>query len=248
MFAAIFASQMAALSSRMVNSSALASRNLYLAFIRPAAGDREVLWVGRISGLLLVALGVLLALRVKSVADALTTLLQFSTIMGVVMWAGIFWRRANAAGAWAAVIAMFVPWVLFGPVASMSAEFMEQSWPSVAGSLPEWIGIYGRARYVPQLMATYLPPGVIALVAVSLLSRPQPKKQVDDFFMLLKTPVGQEQKLIDAGVRIVYAGSSQPNALEMRHPRLVHWGGFVLAAVICVLILLLLKMLSTVGG
>src|SRR5688500_4031984 len=58
MFAAILASQMAALSARMVNSSALVSRNLYLAFVRPLAGDREVLWVGRICGLFLVVLGV----------------------------------------------------------------------------------------------------------------------------------------------------------------------------------------------
>ena len=47
--------------------------------------------------------------------------------------------------------------------------------------------------------------------------------------MLLKTPVGQEQKLIDAGVPIIYTGSAQANALETNHPRLVHWGGFALA-------------------
>ena len=58
MFAAIFASQMAALSSRMVNASALVSRNLYLTFVNPHADDRKVLWVGRICGLFLVALGV----------------------------------------------------------------------------------------------------------------------------------------------------------------------------------------------
>jgi hypothetical protein len=89
---------------------------------------------------------------------------------------------------------------------------------------------------------------VLTFVVVSLLTAPPNRKQVDDFFMLLKTPVGQEQKLIDAGVPIIYAGNSQANALETKHPHLVHWGGFLLAAVICVLILGLLTLLATVGS
>jgi hypothetical protein len=66
--------------------------------------------------------------------------------------------------------------------------------------------------------------------------------------MLLKTPVGQEQKLLDAGVPIIYSGSTQANALETNHPRLVHWGGFALAVVGCVFVLVLLKFLATVGS
>lgn len=240
MFAAIFASQMAALSSRMVNSSALASRNLYLAFVRPQANDREVLWFGRVSGLFLVALGVLLALRVKSVADALTTLLGFSAIMGVVMWGAIFWRRANVVGAWCGVIAMFIPWATLGPPGAM----LRESYPA----LPDWIGMYGLARYMPQLMAAYLPPGIALLVIVSWLTRPQPKQQVQDFYALLRTPVGEEQKLIDAGVKIVYAGNTTGHPWELKHPRLVHWGGFAAAVAISVAILALLKFLATLGG
>jgi Na+/proline symporter len=240
MFAAIFASQMAALSSRMVNSSALASRNLYLAFVRPQADDREVLWVGRISGLFLVALGVLLAMRVKSVADALTTLLGFSAIMGVIMWAAIFWRRANVPGAWAGVIAMFIPWALLGPPGAMLRDALPDA--------PSWFGMFGPARYMPKLMISYLPPGIIMLVLVSLLTRPQPQKQVDDFVKLLRTPVGEEQKLIDAGVKIVYAGNTQGHPWELTHPRLVHWGGFFAALAISALILALLRFLATVGS
>ena len=85
------------------------------------------------------------------------------------------------------------------------------------------------------------------LIVVSLFTKAPPRKQVDDFFMLLKTPVGQEQKLIDAGVPMVYVGNTIPNRLETRHPALVHWGGFALAAAICGLILLLLWGLARIG-
>jgi len=55
------------------------------------------------------------------------------------------------------------------------------------------------------------------------------------------------QKVIDAGVPIVYTGNAQANPLETNHPNLVHWGGFALAAIACVLILGLLKLLATIG-
>ena len=112
---------------------------------------------------------------------------------------------------------------------------------------PSWVGIYGREQYVFELMLCYLPVGIVVMIAVSLFTAPPPAKQVDDFFALLRTPVGQEDKLIAAGVPMIYAGTCQPNALETRHPRLVHWGGFALAAVVCIFILILLKFLATIG-
>src|SRR5262249_11968277 len=137
MFASIFASQMATLSAQMVNSSALASRNIYLGVLRPQASDREVLWFGRVIGLLLVMIGVYLALALERVANALTMLLQFSAIMGVVVWAGVLWRRANSAGAWAGVAVLFVAWGIFGPLGML----VKQSVASVAW--PIWLGQFG---------------------------------------------------------------------------------------------------------
>ena len=239
--AAIFASQMATLSAQMVNSSALASRNIYRDMFRPEATDAQVLAIGRVAGIFLVAIGILLAESLSSVANALTMLLQFSSIMGVVVWAGVLWRRVNPAGAWAGAMVLFVLWSLFGPLGML----IQQAAPS---HIPAWIGMYGRETFVFELMLCYLPAGIVVLVAVSLLTRKQPKKQLDDFFMLLKTPVGQEQKLIDAGVPILYAGSTEPNELETNHPKLVHWGGCALAAVICLVVLGVLKFLASVGA
>jgi Na+/proline symporter len=238
-FAAIFSAQMATLSAQMVNSSALASRNLYQALLRPAASDREVLIFGRICGIFLVAIGVMLALALAKVADALTMLLQFSAIMGVVVWGGVLWRRANSWGAWAAVIVLFSLWVIYGPVGALLRK-------GVGG--PAWLGQYGAAEFMFPLTIRYLPAGIVTLVVVSLLTRPPPRKQVDDFRMLLRTPVGQEQKLIDADVRIIYAGSTQPNRWEVEHPNLVHWGGAALAAVVCGIVLALLLVLARIGS
>ncbi len=240
MLAAIFASQMATLSAQMVNSSALAATNLYKGVFRPDATDQQVLAVGRVSGIFLVIIGVYLANALASVANALTMLLQFTSIMGVVVWAGVLWRRANVAGAWASVAILFVLWFLFGPAGML----IHNAAPT---HFPQWLGMYGRESFVFELMLVYLLPGVAVMIVVSLFTKPQPKEQIDDFFLLLKTPVGQEQKLIDAGVPIIYSGSTQANPLETKYPRLVHYGGFVVAAVACVLVLGLLKLLAGIG-
>src|SRR6185437_14698245 len=108
---------------------------------------------------------------------------------------------------------------------------------------PPWLGRFGPSEFVFELSLCYLPAGILTLILVSLITRRQPKKQLDDFFMLLKTPVGQEQKLIDAGAPMIYPGNTQPNYWETKHPNLVHWGGFALASLICLGILGLLKLL-----
>jgi Na+/proline symporter len=180
-------------------------------------------------------------------------LLGFASIMGLVVWAGVLWRRANAAGAWASVAVVFVSWCLYGPVGGLVKKGI--------GDRPDWmgrnaatayvydqLGKYGKAEYVFELSVRYVPAGLAALVVVSLLTKPVARKKVDDFFMLLKTPVGQEQKLIDAGVPIVYAGQSQANYLETQYPRLVHWGGFLVAALVSAGMLWALLELARIGA
>ncbi len=40
-----------------------------------------------------------------------------------------------------------------------------------------------------------MPSGLLALVVGSLLGRPVSEKRLDDFYLLIKTPVGEEGRL-----------------------------------------------------
>jgi Na+/proline symporter len=244
MAAAILASQMSSLSGQVVNSSALASHNLFRGVIHPAATDRQVLLFGRLAGIVIVTLAVLLAQYLDSVAQGFISMIQVQTLTGVLIWAGVLWRRANAPSAWAAFAVMAALYVVFGPPGVGVRDVLG----SFGLASPEWLGRHAGSLQVANLMVRYIPAGVAALVIVSLLTDPPPRKRIDEFFMLIRTPVGQEQKLLDAGIPIVYAGRSEPNYLETKYPRLVHWGGFLLAALVCGLILVLLKLLTTIGS
>jgi Na+/proline symporter len=235
---------MSTLSGQMVNASALASHNLFRGDIHPQATDRQVLIVGRLVGLLIVTLTVLLANSLDTVAQGFVAMIQVQTLTGVLIWAGVLWRRANAPGAWAAFAVMFVLYGTFGPMGSGIRDALN----AFAVDAPGWLGQYSKPVHVAELMVRYMPAGVLALVVVSLLTDPLPRKRIEDFFMLIHTPVGQEQKLLDAGVPIVYAGRTEPNYWETNHPRLVHWGGFALAVLVCAAILGLLQVLIRIGA
>ena len=98
MAASILASQMSSLSGQMVNASALASHNLFRGVVHPGATDKQVLIVGRLFGLVVVTLAVLLANHLETIAQGLVTMIQVQTLTGLLIWAGVLWRRANAPG------------------------------------------------------------------------------------------------------------------------------------------------------
>ncbi|MGC8863563.1 MAG: sodium:solute symporter family transporter [Armatimonadota bacterium] len=114
MFAAILAAQMSTLSAFMVAASALISRNVYKRHINPAADDGRVLQVARFAGFVIVLLGVVFALGVGHVADALMWFWTLAAFTGLFMWAGVLWRKTNATGAWASFFVMLAIWLYVG--------------------------------------------------------------------------------------------------------------------------------------
>lgn len=162
MFAAILAAQMSTLSAFMVASSALLARNIYREHINPNASDGELLRLARWIGLLVVAIGVVFALYVSGVAQALVINWAISTLTGIFMWFGVLWRRTNRVGAWTSFIVMTVLWLVLGPAGGVVRSF----WHSV----PAVVGVYADKAMLQNLGLSFLPAGTIALVIASLVS------------------------------------------------------------------------------
>ena len=239
MFAAILAAQMSTLSAFMVAASALLSRNIFKKHIYPAADDKTVLMVARVAGLLIVILGVSFAFWVKGVADALMIFWTLSTFTGLFMWFGVLWRRTNATGAWASFTVMVIIWAIVGPI----GEALQGRFPDVS-----ILGIYASKAQLHYLVLSYLPAGIIVLVAGSLLGKRHPKEKLDKFYTLIKTPVGREDELVEQGVEVVYAGASKGHPWELNHPKAVNILGFLLATVIAGMFFLLLWGLTRIGA
>ncbi|MFQ6096838.1 MAG: sodium:solute symporter [Armatimonadota bacterium] len=239
MFAAIFAAQMSSLSAFMVAGSALLSRNLYKRYMKPEADDRKVLQVGRYSGLLVVALGIGFAILFQSVVEGLAAFLLLAPLTGILVWIGTLWRRATNGGAWASFLVMVPIFLLLGKAGAVIKPLL----PGV-----EWLGKYAGKEHAHELALAYMIPGALALVIGSLLTRPRPKKVLDDFYTLLRTPVGREEELEKAGVEIVYKGETKAHPWEAKYPRLVAAGGFFVALAFALIILGIVYVLGRIGA
>ncbi len=146
----------------------------------PVAEEREHLLVGRIVAIMVVAGGIGFALAIPSVVRGLKYFWVLSALMGPAWWLGVCWRRANRWGAWASFLGAVGAW-LFG--------MFVLGWDMKT-----------KAHY---LMALYLPVAFGLHIAVSCLTAAEPRQKLRDFYALLRTPVGQEQKLEAEGVEVV---------------------------------------------
>lgn len=167
MLASILAANMSTCSAFMVDSGALFTKNLYQRFYRREATDTHYLWAGRISGLVLSTLGILYALfLVDRVLYSFLLTETMATYMGISIFGGILWRRANR---WGAAASLIVPLAVNFVLMAVSGQRLDY--------------------WDPNVFAISLISGVAALVLVSYATAPEPAASLDPFFARFAEPV-----------------------------------------------------------
>ncbi len=106
--AGLLAALMSSLSSVFNSCSTLVTWDLYRKF-RPDASERQLVWVGQISTVVLVAFGIAWIPMMKLVSGQLYTYIQsvqayISPPIAAIFLLGLFWKRLNAQGAMAALL------------------------------------------------------------------------------------------------------------------------------------------------
>ena len=145
LLSAILAAVMSTLSCQLLVCSSALTEDFYRGFVRPHAGERELVWVGRA----MVALVALVAIFIARDPDSRVLGLVsyawagFGAAFGPVVLLSLFWRRMNGWGALAGIVAGAATVIL---------------WKQYAGS-----ALY---EIVPGFIA-----GTLAAVVASLLSR-----------------------------------------------------------------------------
>jgi Na+/proline symporter len=184
--ASLLAGQMSSCSASMVCASGLFTRNIYKPFIQPNREDHHYIFVGRIAAVAVVLLSLLYAFQLNSVIKGLELFWEISAAMGIAAWAGLFWRRATVAGAWAGTFATVAVWLFMQDI-----DFSVWKWDfnaRYAESLPGFM-LFDGALYKPWHMICYLSAGVITLIVVSQLTRRTESQKLDRFYECLRTPV-----------------------------------------------------------
>ena len=104
MLACLLAALMSSADCYMIVSSALVVRNIYAAYIKPDATEKQYVTLGRVIGMLLIAGATLMALVSPSVFENLKETWVITTIFMATFWLGMFWRRATRLASWTTVI------------------------------------------------------------------------------------------------------------------------------------------------
>ena len=110
LLAAIMAASVSTADSQLLVASSSFTADIYQPLIRKKAGEKEVLWVGRLAVIIIAVIAFFIASSKGAGAQAIMNMVEnawglFGAAFGPVVLLSLFWRRFNYAGACAGVVA-----------------------------------------------------------------------------------------------------------------------------------------------
>ncbi|WP_254566982.1 sodium:solute symporter family protein [Oscillatoria sp. HE19RPO] len=106
--ASLIAAFMSTVSTSINWGASFITNDLYLRFIKPSATQTELVFIGRLSSVLVTAIGAIAAFLASDVATVFRLVIAIGTGSGLVLVLRWFWWRVNAAAELTAIIGSFV--------------------------------------------------------------------------------------------------------------------------------------------
>ncbi len=181
LLSAILAAIMSTLSCQLLVCSSALTEDLYHGFLRPGAGQRELVWIGRTMVLAVALLAIVIARDPDSRVLGLVSYAWagFGAAFGPVVVLSLLWKRMTGWGALAGMLAGAITVVLWANAAPMDADAAQTASPFAQALSATGQAVFGAAHAVWPVYEMI--PGCIAattaIVVVSLLGR-APSEQV----------------------------------------------------------------------
>lgn len=181
LIASFLAANMGSCANFTVNSGALVTEGLYRKYFFRNRSEKHYLWAGRISGLLVTLGAVIYAIFfIERVLYSFMLTETMATYLGVSIFSGVMWRRANRWGAIASI------------VAAIATNF--SLYAARGERLDHWD---------PFVFLCSLGTGIVVLIVVSLLTPPEPQATTAQFFTNLEIPTDPEDENLSNDSRSV---------------------------------------------
>lgn len=100
MLACLLAALMSSADAYMIVTSGLVARNVYAAYINPKATEKEYVFVGRLTGLIIIVGASVFALLLSDVFAQFKIAMELPILFAAPFWIGMYWRRANRTAVW----------------------------------------------------------------------------------------------------------------------------------------------------
>ncbi|MAN59249.1 MAG: Na+:solute symporter [Flavobacteriaceae bacterium] len=162
--ASLIAAFMSTISTHLNWGSSYISLDFYQRFVKPEASEKELVNVGRLSTVVLMALAALLALALSSALSTFAILLQIGAGTGLIFILRWFWWRINA---YSEITGMVVSFIV-----ALTFEFID-------------FGLEDYEKLVYGVAIT-----TVSWIAVTLTTRPTATKTLANFYNIV-TPYGK---------------------------------------------------------
>ncbi len=187
LIASFFAAAMSSADTFATTSSAMVADYLYRRMISPRKELKHYLLVGRFWAVITIMLAALSTQYIDSIKEYVKLVMTLLSFLGIPIYFGVFWRRANRTGMWLS---------LTGGIATYIAVVL-----MVMNR--EQVGFFDAIKpaFVP---AVFLSTGVslLGMITGCLLGKADDILKIKRFYVIMNTPVGEEQRLVDAGIRL----------------------------------------------
>ena len=163
--AGILAATISSSDSYLLIAASAFSKNIFQGIFKKKATDKQVMWVSRITLLVLALIGIVIALDEDSVIFNIVSFAWagFGATFGPLMLFSLFWKRINKAGA------------IAGMVSGAGMVFL---WKLVLNPLG---GVFAIYELLPAFLFSSL-----CIVVASLLTAP-PSKEIEEDFEAVRT-------------------------------------------------------------
>jgi len=176
MLACVLASIMDNIATFMVSFAGIYTNSIHRKLF-PESSESVLLLATRLASVLFALIVIPLSYTFTDMPQAMRFMFKTVPLLGMAFFMAVLWRRANRYGAAAS---------FFTALAAMLFSQYYLEWSGDAG--------------MPKTILLYVSLGTLAGWLVSRLTPPEDAGRTERFFLLLRTPIGEEQILRDAGL------------------------------------------------
>ncbi len=247
LLASLLAAVMSTSDAQMIISSGLFTENIYRKCMVKNRSQRHYLWVGRIAGLVIVVLALILQTTFTDIIDALKTIVKTPACIGLSLWFGIVWRRWNVVSVWVSTVTGILVWiaVAFGANSIYESGVFPESIFKISKDQTQMLDVWQ--------MVFFMSAAILSGIIVSFLTPRQSQEKLDHFYTLMHTPV-KSGEVIPAPCTLPEEPEPMckkmfPNSkdIEIPKPTFQDIGGFVLAWCVVFAIIYLTQYLAKVA-
>lgn len=126
MLACLLAAMMSSADTYMIVTSALVVRNVYAAYINPNAEEKQYVFLGRMTGLLIIVGAAAVSLTYADVFGQFKMAMELPILFAAPFWVGMYWRRANRTAVWGTVfISLLIFFILPAVIPAVQPDLRE---------------------------------------------------------------------------------------------------------------------------